>query len=106
MENSMKRITTIAALALGILTAATAGAGATCEGRKTTGTVIGAAGGGVLGNVITHGSLIGTVGGAVVGGVAGHEIARGGCTRVAYYHHRRYYVDRYGHRHYYRVATR
>jgi uncharacterized protein YcfJ len=103
----MRQIAKTAALALGILSFGMAAANADCHSRKTTGTVLGAAGGGVLGNVITHGSLIGTVGGAVVGGVAGHEIARGGCTRhVAYYHHRRYYVDRNGHRHYYRVATR
>lgn len=95
-----------AAVALGILCFGAPAANADCHSRKTTGTVLGAAGGGVLGNVITHGSVIGTVGGAVVGGVAGHEIGRSGCTRTAYYHHRRYYVDRRGHRHYYRTASR
>jgi osmotically inducible lipoprotein OsmB len=106
MEKSMKQIAKTAALAVGLLSFGAVAANADCHARKTTGTVLGAAGGGVLGNVITHGSVIGTIGGAVVGGVAGHEIGRSGCTHVAYYHHRRYYVDRNGHRHYYRVATR
>ncbi len=74
-----------------ISTAADAG----CEGRKTTGTVVGAGAGGVLGNVITHGSVIGTVGGAVVGGIAGHSIARSNCA----YH--RHYSYRNGRRGYY-----
>jgi uncharacterized protein YcfJ len=51
---------------------------ASCQGRKTTGTVVGAAGGALVGNALWHGG-----GGAVVGGlggaVAGHEIAKGGC---------------------------
>ena len=101
----MKRIIT-AALAAGRLGLGTAGANATCEGAKTTGTVLGAVGGGVIGTVITHGSLIGTLAGGAGGGFIGHRLAGNGCHRVAYYHHRRYYVDRYGHRHYYRVATR
>lgn len=101
----MKRIAT-AALALGLAAFGAANANATCEGRKTTGTVLGAAGGGVLGNVITHGSAIGTIGGLVVGGVAGHEIAKGGCQRVAYHSRLHYYTDRNGHRHYYRTAAR
>jgi Glycine zipper 2TM domain len=101
----MKRVIT-AALATGLLALGTANAGATCEGAKTTGTVLGAVGGGVIGNVITHGSLIGTLAGGAGGGFIGHRLAGNGCHRVAYYHHRRYWVDRYGHRHYYRVATR
>ncbi|HWA92496.1 MAG TPA: glycine zipper 2TM domain-containing protein [Rhizomicrobium sp.] len=90
------KILTISVLALGACaTAADAG----CQGRKTTGTVVGAAGGGVLGNVITHGSVVGTVGGAVVGGLAGHSIAAGNChrtreTRYEYRHGRRGYYDR------------
>lgn len=101
----MKRIVT-AALAVGLATLGAANANATCESRKTTGTVLGAAGGGVLGNVITHGSAIGTIGGVVVGGLAGHEIAKGGCTHVAYRGRLHYYTDREGHRHYYRTAAR
>ncbi|MBV9570651.1 MAG: glycine zipper 2TM domain-containing protein [Alphaproteobacteria bacterium] len=103
MRNLAKAIVLIAAVACVTAPAADA----SCQGRKTTGTVLGAAGGGVLGNVITHGSAIGTVAGVVGGGLVGHEVAKGGCSRrVAYYHHRRYWIDRHGHRHYYRVARR
>jgi uncharacterized protein YcfJ len=42
--------------------------------NKTTGTVAGAVGGGVLGNVILGGTG-GTLVGAAAGGVAGHELA-------------------------------
>ncbi|WP_298191325.1 glycine zipper 2TM domain-containing protein [Novosphingobium sp.] len=42
--------------------------------NKTTGTVAGAVGGGLLGKVI-FGSTAGTLGGAAVGGLAGHELA-------------------------------
>ncbi len=87
------------ALLCGVATAADAG----CQGRKTTGTVVGAGAGGVLGNVITHGSVVGTVGGAVVGGVAGHSIAASNCTyhhRYSYHNGRRGYYDRYHHWHY------
>jgi hypothetical protein len=68
----------------------------------TGGTILGAAGGGLIGNAVTHGSAVGTVGGAVAGGFAGNAIARSGDCHVdrdgrAYYydhhHHRRYYRD-------------
>lgn len=42
--------------------------------NKTTGTVAGAVGGGLLGKVI-FGGTAGTLGGAAVGGLAGHELA-------------------------------
>lgn len=42
--------------------------------NKTTGTVAGAVGGGVLGNVIVGGAG-GTLIGAAAGGLAGHELA-------------------------------
>lgn len=90
------KILGISCLALG-MAATTADAG--CRGRKDTGTAVGAVGGGVVGNVITHGSVVGTVGGAVVGGLAGHSIASDGChrareTRYEYRHGRRGYYDR------------
>jgi len=70
-----------AALSLSLLAAPTE-ALASCSSRKTTGTIVGAAGGALLGNALWHGG-----GGAVVGGVggavAGHEIAKGGCKRSA-----------------------
>ena len=47
-----------------------------CGGMTVTerDTAIGAAAGGVLGNVITGGSAIGTIGGAAAGGLIGHEV--------------------------------
>src|SRR3954469_22706617 len=62
----------LAALVLGI---ATAGAeAANCQGRRDTGTAVGAIGGGVIGNSVSHGSAGGTIAGAVIGGVAGNVI--------------------------------
>jgi len=90
MLSRVLKVLTISAVALG---AAATAANAGCEGRKTTGTVVGGVSGGVLGNVITHGSAIGTVGGVVVGGLAGHEIGRSGC-RGHYYHHATYRHER------------
>ena len=92
-----------AASMLALCVAASA-ASAGCQGRKTTGTVVGAGAGGVLGNVVTHGSVVGTVGGAVVGGLAGHSIAADNCTyqrhHYSYRNGRRGYYDRYRHWHY------
>ncbi|HEV2561227.1 MAG TPA: glycine zipper 2TM domain-containing protein [Rhizomicrobium sp.] len=91
MTNRFAKIAAISFLALGAaMTAANAG----CEGRKTTGTLIGAGAGGLLGNAVTHGSAVGTIGGAVVGGVAGHSIAADNCRGHYYYrhhHHHGYY---------------
>jgi len=88
----MRTTSTAAALAalvaLPLIGGATA-ADASCQGRKNTGTAIGAVGGALLGNSISRGG-----GGAVVGGlggaVVGHEIAKGGCgpSRHAYYRSR------------------
>lgn len=94
---------TLAASVLALCVATTA-ADAGCQGRKTTGTVVGAGAGGLLGSAITHGSAVGVVGGAVVGGLAGHSIAANGCHRAhysyEYRHGRRGYYDRYHHWHY------
>ncbi|MBV9695034.1 MAG: glycine zipper 2TM domain-containing protein, partial [Alphaproteobacteria bacterium] len=78
-----------------------AAANAGCEGRKTTGTVVGAGAGGVLGNVVTHGSVVGTLGGAALGGFAGHRIASDNCHKTAYVHHYRHYSYRDGRKGYY-----
>jgi len=92
------------AVSLALLCAVATAADAGCQGRKTTGTIVGAGAGGVLGNVITHGSVVGTVGGAVAGVVAGHSIAPSNCTyhrhRYSYRNGRRGYYDRYHHWHY------
>jgi osmotically inducible lipoprotein OsmB len=47
-----------------------------CSGmsRQDQNTAVGAAGGAVLGNVLTGGSAVGTVGGAAVGGVIGNQV--------------------------------
>jgi len=102
----MRKPAKIAALVIALVGAGTAAANATCEGRKTTGTVLGAAGGGVIGDVITHGSPVGVLGGAALGGFGGHRIAGNGCRRVVAHRHLRYYTDRDGHRHYYHTASR
>ena len=48
--------------------------------NRTTGTVAGAVGGGLLGNALVGGTG-GTLVGAAAGGVAGHELARNGRKR-------------------------
>ena len=100
----------LAALTLGVTTIS---AEAGCQGRRDTGTAVGAVGGGVVGNAVSHGSAVGTIAGAVFGGLAGNAIGSSGCrSRYSYnsrYERRPYYAprvafyyDRYGHRHYYR----
>ncbi len=101
----MRNTIALTALAAVMALAAT-DASASCQGRKNTGTAIGAVGGALLGNSISKGG-----GGAVIGGlggaVVGHEIAKGGCgpSRHAYYsrRHSRYasnthrvYYDQHG----------
>ena len=75
-----------------------------CSGHSHgTGTVVGAVGGGLIGDAITHGSAVGVIGGAVAGGLAGNAIARDrNCSGRRYDRdHRAYYYDRYHHRRYY-----
>jgi uncharacterized protein YcfJ len=104
------RACVLAALILGVAT--TSAEAANCQGRRDTGTAVGAIGGGLLGNGLSHGSAGGTIAGAVIGGVAGNVINGSNCReRQAYYYTPRrhydrngvaFYYDRYGHRHYYR----
>lgn len=101
----MREFAKIAAIGILLAGAGATSASADCQSRKTTGTVVGAVGGGLIGNAISHGGVIGTLGGAAAGGFVGHRIAGGGCHRVARYR-RHYWVDRYGHRHYYYRAAR
>jgi len=99
----LKRVSLIlagATLALGALTAPALAD--RCSGRDhNTGTVVGAVGGGLIGNAISHGSAVGVVGGAVAGGLAGNAIERDSdCNRPARRaRHRVYYYDRDHHRH-------
>jgi uncharacterized protein YcfJ len=66
-------------------------------------TVGGAVGGGLIGGLASH-SVAGGVVGAVAGGLIGNSIARNSdCNhRVVRRQHDSYYIDRDGHRHYYR----
>jgi len=111
MIASYAKASVVAALFFAV-TAAPAEA-ANCQGRRDTGTAVGAIGGGLAGNALSHGSTGGTIAGAIVGGVAGNVINGSNCREThAYYrytprrHYNRYgvayYYDRYGHRHYYR----
>jgi osmotically inducible lipoprotein OsmB len=75
-----------------------------CSGHgHSTGTAVGAIGGGLIGNAITHGSAVGVIGGAVAGGLAGNAIARdSNCSHRTYdSNHREYYYDRQHQRRYY-----
>ena len=48
-----------------------------CSGRDhTSGTVLGAIGGGLIGGFASHGNGLGIVGGALLGGLAGNAISR------------------------------
>jgi hypothetical protein len=89
-----------AAFAVLILAATTATAEATCQDRKTAGTLLGAGAGSVALGAATH-SPAGWVGGAVLGGVIGHSIASDGCHRYYGHRYRNGYYDRYHHWHRY-----
>src|SRR5271163_2008607 len=48
-----------------------------CSGHNhDTGTILGAAGGGIIGGVASHGNGLGIIGGALLGGLAGNAISR------------------------------
>jgi uncharacterized protein YcfJ len=70
----------------------------TSRHNEHVGTAVGAVGGGLLGNAVTHGGgrLGGTIIGAVAGGAIGHQVGK---HSVKCEHG--YYYDRYHHRHYY-----
>ena len=78
-------MTALAALVAAPLLIGSTDANASCQSRKTTGTVLGGVGGALVGNSISHGG-----GGAVIGGlggaVLGHEIARSGCNTTRTYY--------------------
>jgi hypothetical protein len=75
-------------------------ASASCNDRKTTGTVVGGLGGALIGNSISRGgggAILGGIGGAVLG----HQIAKGTCNdygrreyRARYRHHADYRGER------------
>lgn len=99
MLSRTTKIVAAAVLALGASAGSAYADG--CSGRNhTTGTVLGAVGGGAIGSAASHGNLGGVVAGAVLGGLAGNAISRDIDCRDRYRHHRhqsRYYW-RNGHR--------
>src|SRR5260221_4014499 len=72
MPHKYAKLCALAAFALG-LTTVTAEA-ANCEGRRDTGTAVGAIGGGLVGNAASHGNAGGTISGAVIGGFVGKVV--------------------------------
>ncbi len=97
----MKRIAILAAATMMALGAGTVSASAdACSGRDhTTGTALGAVGGGLIGGMATN-SVAGGLGGAVIGGLAGNAIARDQDCNRKQVRRSSYWVDRYGKRHY------
>ena len=97
----MKKYATIVAAALAMIGASTVAAQAdSCSGRDhPTGTILGAVGGGLIGNAASHGNAGGVVAGAVLGGLAGNAIERSSDCHRTRYRVSHVYYDRYGHRH-------
>ena len=85
MRKPLTLMAMAAAIALPLMLSATDADAASCRTRKVNGTLLGAAGGALLGNAIGNngtGTIVGGLGGAVVG----REIGRKGCApRRAYY---------------------
>jgi len=111
MRHKPAKLIALAALALGVTTIQAQAAN--CQGRRDTGTAVGAVGGGLVGNAATRGSAGGTIAGAIIGGVAGNVIGGNNCEQqrdTSQYDRRRhydnrgvaFYYDRNGRRHYYR----
>lgn len=74
----------VGAISLPLLAAPADADAATCKTRKVNGTLLGAAGGALLGHAI-GGNTTGTVVGGLGGAVAGREIGRSGCNKRTYY---------------------
>ncbi|HEX4535020.1 MAG TPA: hypothetical protein VH000_12360 [Rhizomicrobium sp.] len=92
------RVTKILAVSFLALGTVMGTANAACEHSKAVGTGVGAVGGGLIGDAVTHGSAVGVIGGAVVGGLAGHSIAGDNCDRRHYRHTGYYDRDHHWHR--------
>src|SRR5260221_12406873 len=75
MGHKSAKLFALAALALSVTTMQAQAAN--CQGRRDTGTAVGAIGGGVIGNAATRGSTGGTIAGAVIGGLAGKGVGGG-----------------------------
>ena len=100
----LNRISSLLAASAIALAATTVAAQAdACSGHShTTGTVLGAVGGGAIGSAVSHGSLGGVAVGAVAGGLAGNAISRDIDCRHRYHRHRYYNsrTHRYEYRYY------
>jgi hypothetical protein len=101
MEEKMIRITTlVAAVAILFGAGSSAALADACSGHShDTGTILGGAGGALIGGLASH-NATGAVVGGVGGALAGNAIAR---AQDCKHRTRRtsYYIDREGHRHYY-----
>ena len=108
MTHKHAKLVALAAFALG-LTTVTAEA-ANCQGRRDTGTAVGAIGGGLVGNAASRGSAGGTIAGVVIGGLVGNAIGGNDCnqryTRYVPYSGDAYYYDNDGYRRDYRRHAR
>lgn len=95
----MRKTVLAAAALLAFATTNSAALADGCSGRSHAGgSIIGAVGGGLIGNAVSGGSAAGTVGGAVVGGLAGNAIARDvDCDRGRHYDKRRHSYYWYNH---------
>lgn len=86
----MRRMFMVAGLVLAVAAPATvtfapaSAEAASCGSRKSTGTVLGAVGGGLLGGAVTDGGLAGPLIGAGAGALVGREIGKSGCKKRTY----------------------
>ena len=82
--------------------------GSDCNDNATTGTVLGAIAGGLIGGAASHGNGGAVVGGVILGGLAGNAISSGmNCNdrRYAMASYRQGFDGRIGRRHYWRNAS-
>jgi hypothetical protein len=100
MSLSFKSVAVVAiasVLALPVALGAGRADAASCHTRKFNGTLLGAAGGAVIGGALTHGAT-GPIAGGLAGAVVGREIGRSGCHRsygrTSYYHRRTHHYAR------------
>jgi uncharacterized protein YcfJ len=83
MRNPISIMALATLMALPLMAAPSDADAASCRSRKLNGTLLGAAGGALLGGAVTHGStgpIVGGLGGAVVG----REVGRNGCGKRYY----------------------
>jgi len=108
MRHTRTKLLALVALALGVTTMEAQAVN--CQGRRDTGTAVGAIGGGLIGNAAGHGNTGATIAGAVIGGLAGNLIGGSNCEQRRYSrnepYREAYYYDGDGYQHYYRRHAR